>query len=1479
VRSPDDGGPQQRVGAGGRRSPRRPPIGLIVLAAVTYLPALTAAPGRMPTDTKLSLYLDPGRLVADAPFTWDTRQFAGWVPHQTIAYLWPSGPWFWMFDRAGIPDWIAHRLWLGTLLFLGGLGVRWAARQLGLDARAAATAGIVYALSPYVLPYVSRTSVMLLPWMGLGWLVGLTVRATVRTRWRDVGLFGLVVLTIGAVNATALALVAPAPALWLLHAAWQRSITWRTAVVTAAKLGGISLVVSMWWIVMLVVQGRHGADVLAYSETLDAVSLTSVSTETLRGLGYWLFYVRDPYAFTTTAAIEHLGSTWVILAGYLLVALGLAGLALIRWSQRRFAAWMFAAGIVLAVGVHPIEDPSPLMAPLRDSALGLALRSSTRALPLSAFGLAMGIGVLVTLASRARVRGRALGGVASAALVVLAVVGVPAATSGGYVDPALERDQDVPGAWDDAVAVLDAGSSEFRVMQLPGSEFGAFRWGYTVDPPLPGLTDRPLVTRDLLPLGSPGAMDLLYALDNRIQAGTVDPDAIAPVARLFGADTIWVANDLAFDRFRTPRPEIVSELFAAPPAGLGVPVAFGDPVVNVPDVEMLDEQGLVDARVGTPLAPVELVPVQAPQSIVRVVEPDRVVVLAGSGDGVVDAAAAGLLDGTEAVVYAADLAAIRAAEGVAAGAGAGVPGSSLLVVTDSNRDRAAQWRGSQDVSGFTERGGPERDLLREDSSDQRLQVFDPVDPAQQTVAVLDDGLEVSATGYGEPFALRPEDRPAMAVDGDPTTAWRVADRADPRGQRIEVSTTDGTLRLLQQQVPTANRRITGIEVVAGDGEPQPVVLDERSLTAPGQDVAVPPGARVSITITAVADLPGGTDSGRSAVGFAEIGPVARETVRLPTAAFDGLDDDRPVAIVLTRERVRPTNRWRSDPEPALDRTIVVADAGGLALSGPATITLRRNDRAPDDTLDALAAASGATLPRATSNRRLTGVAEARAVAAVDADPGSAWFTPFGQAVGSAITVTTTAAATGPLTLVQPVGTPISPITRLTFTDADGTTTDVEVPPPDATGASTLVLPTALPAGPLTVTVAAVEPRTTVDRRWGEPVQTPAAISELGGLALQPAPAPDLADCRTDLLAIDGTPVGVAVPADAVGLLAAGGTVRTTWCGAPGAAVPTDLAAGEHRITTAAGLRTGIDVDQVVLRSGPADAFDPSTRPAPRPAPDVTRTRTERHLTVDACPQGCWVVLGEGHNRAWLATVDGEPLGEPVQIAGGFNGWWLPPAEGAREVTMRWTPQAGLNVALLVALLGVLASVALAVADRRIRTTVLPTSGPDLTGTVVETLTAPDPVRRRLLAAAVLVAGSALVIAPEWGLVALLPAAVLVWSGRTRTAAVAAAVLTGALGLVVAWRQYHERFFPDAGWPANFSDLHRLGLFAVVLLAAGTVVEPPIPSAPAPAPDPATGDAEADPATGDAEADPGDADAAGDAPPAQESAAATTEPAR
>ena len=55
------------------------------------------------------------------------------------------------------------------------------------------------------------------------------------------------------------------------------------------------------------------------------------------------------------------------------------------------------------------------------------------------------------------------------------------------------------------------------------------------------------------------------------------------------------------------------------------------------------------------------------------------------------------------------------------------------------------------------------------------------------------------------FAFLPEFRPAMAVDGDPGTAWLVGTRGDPVGERLEVSATDGELVLLQPQRPEIGR--------------------------------------------------------------------------------------------------------------------------------------------------------------------------------------------------------------------------------------------------------------------------------------------------------------------------------------------------------------------------------------------------------------------------------------------------------------------------------------------------------------------------------------------------------------------------------------------------------------------------------------------------------------------------------------------------
>ena len=63
----------------------------------------------------------------------------------------------------------------------------------------------------------------------------------------------------------------------------------------------------------------------------------------------------------TSASVDYLESAHIIFIGFALLTCCIAGIALTRWRHRRYAAMLIFVGIVLAVGVHPIGDPSPLM--------------------------------------------------------------------------------------------------------------------------------------------------------------------------------------------------------------------------------------------------------------------------------------------------------------------------------------------------------------------------------------------------------------------------------------------------------------------------------------------------------------------------------------------------------------------------------------------------------------------------------------------------------------------------------------------------------------------------------------------------------------------------------------------------------------------------------------------------------------------------------------------------------------------------------------------------------------------------------------------------------------------------------------------------------------------------------------------------------------------------------------------------------------
>ena len=84
-----------------------------MVAVAAYLPVLLSKPGVVSDDTKTYLYLDPGKWIRTAASIWDPNVALGSVTHETLGYLFPMGPFYWIMSAAHVPIWVAQRLWLG----------------------------------------------------------------------------------------------------------------------------------------------------------------------------------------------------------------------------------------------------------------------------------------------------------------------------------------------------------------------------------------------------------------------------------------------------------------------------------------------------------------------------------------------------------------------------------------------------------------------------------------------------------------------------------------------------------------------------------------------------------------------------------------------------------------------------------------------------------------------------------------------------------------------------------------------------------------------------------------------------------------------------------------------------------------------------------------------------------------------------------------------------------------------------------------------------------------------------------------------------------------------------------------------------------------------------------------------------------------------------------------------------------------------
>jgi hypothetical protein len=1393
-----------------------------LLALLAYPALLLTAPGRVGADTKTYLYLDPGRLLSRAWSMWDPNIGLGTVSHQTIGYLFPMGPFYWLLDAVGLPDWVAQRLWLGTLLFAAGAGVLFLLRTLRWAPGTAVIAALAYMLCPYWLDYAARISAILLPWAGLPWMIGLTIRSIRDGGWRWPALFAVVVALVGGVNATALLFAGLGPVLWVLYALFvERDVATRRVLAATARIGALTLLTSLWWIAGLAVQGSYGVDILRFTETIPTVARTSPASEVLRGLGYWFFYGRDKLGPWIEPAVSYTQQTWLILVSFAVPTLAFAGAAVSRFRERAYFVALVLVGAVLAVGAYPYDDPSPLGHALKAAAEGstaaLAMRSTARAVPLVSLGLAglLGGGLAALLRW---VRDRRIAGAVGVLAAGLLIANQPSLFRGGVVDPNLDRAEDVPTYWHEAATALDAEPHDTRVLEIPGTDFAAYRWGNTVDPITPGLMDRPYVARELSPYGGDATSDLLNAFDRRLQEGVYEPAATAPVARLMSAGDVVVRGDLQFERYNTPRPKQLYEWLQSTP-GLGAPSGFGPREPTVGKVFPMQDERALAASSSAPTPPeVSVWPVDAVPSIVRAEPASRTVVVAGDGEGLVDAAAAGLVDGHGPVVYAASR------------LGSAVAEDAPLVVTDSNRRRGRRWSTVRENYGYTEQAG-ETALVKDPSDARLLDVFDRrISDADRTVAVLlGDVASVRASHYGNPVSFTPEDRPANALDGDPLTAWRVSAFDKAVGERLVVElrhpVTADHVTLTQPVNGPRNRWITRARLTFDGAAPIDVDLSDASRVVGGQRIDLPGGRRTfsSVTVTVLGDNFGTRASyiGLSGVGIAELaidGVSMREAVRVPTAPLRDVGATRPLSIVLTRARTAPIPP-RTDEELRLDRLVDLGASRSFSLRGEA----RLDEGLADERLDQLLGVGGVV---ARSSARLRGDIAARASAAIDGDPATAWMPGFGSQIGGWLEFDAPARPVSfdHLSLSVRADGRHSVPTRLRLIADGGAPVDVTVPPVAGAAQPEAVATVDVPVGraltarrSLRVELLDVRPVQTKDFFSEAPIEMPVAVAELGvpGLrATDARPAFDSTQCRTDLVSVDGRPVAVRLTGDT----AAAARLE------PFALEPCDgsetlaLAAGRHHVVTATGRDNGIDVDRLVLQSNWTPSPPASVEP---PKVDVVgSSRTSYTLRVTGATPGepFWLVLGQSHNAGWHAS-DG--LGRPRLVDGYANGWLVRPTSAApMDITLTWTPQRGVDIALILSALGFLLCVGLAV--RRQPAQPEPLSVSSARHAV------PNSPKPAVGVAAAVVTGAvaAFVLDPVDGVIAAVGVVVaLVWRRRGRTAVgLAGAGLVAAAGAYVAWAQQRYRYPPEFEWPTFFPRAHTLALAALALLGATAVAE-------------------------------------------------------
>lgn len=1437
----------------------------VAFAVIAFVPQLLTQPGVVVADTKTYLYIDVGTYLRQSATLWTPSVALGSVTYQQIGYLYPMGPFFWLVHVLQIPVWVGERLWVGALLFTAGSGVLYLCRTVGLDGPGRAVAALAYMLTPYFLQYLGRESELLLPWAGLGWLLALTIRSVRTGGWRYPALFALVWVTISGENATAAMLALLPPALWLLYCvlgshehSWRQvwAALWRTTILAGA--------VSLWWLVALLVEGHYGVNVLIYTESVAVESLTSLSSEIVRGLGYWYFYGQDILGTWQPALTGFTQQPLLVALTFAVPILAVAAAVVVRWRMRGYFVLIVVIAMIVAVGTHPFNAPSVVGGLLKDlltTKAGNALRSSNRATPTVILGLAMLFGAGITALTR-RLR---LAGVGAAVLSVgLVAAANPAVWNGTTVPDRYAQPSPLPSYVTRAAKALNTEHTATRVLAIPGQTFAAYRYGTPLDPVWPGVLTRPFVQRQQLPYGSLATFDLLYGLDNPMQNGTSDQAAIAPLARLMSVGDVLVQNDLEYELYDQPNPQQFWKTLTPTPAGLAAPTGYGQPVPNVSLIPKEDDSALASSPDAPWPSPVEVMPVANPRPIVRTESTSGDLVVDGDGVGLDAAAALGLLDTNSPVLYAGTL---DTRPKILADA---MSGGATLVVTDSNRRQIFTWGTVGNSAGIT--------LTASQSQSQApLDIFPPTAGSQSEA-------DVNGVGGVTASVVLAQNTPAMAMDGNPDTAWETFEGAGVAGNwwqvKLEHKTTANSITILQPTILGYNYQqwITKASLTFDGRHPIRITLGPASHSGQGQTIHFPSRKFHILTInidkTNLSGAPIQVRDEASPVGLAEV-EVAHahinDILAMPSDLLTKVgktSQSHRVLMIMTRDRATPVPPY-SDPEPVLARQFTLPTKRTFTLSGQARVSSEASDQQVDSDVGRLT--TGGVV--AYSSSRLANDVADTASAALDNTSSTVWSPAFGTASqkGAWIQVNLPHPVTVGHLDLQIVADGLHSVpTSIEFQACSQLAADQRCPSagseaenvalPTITDGrrqnATVTVPVSFPALTgqyLTFTITGVRLEFTKNYYSKTPQAMPLGIAELGipGVQVTAPPASMPGDCRSDLVSIDGKGASVEVTGSTQQALA-GDALQINPCGPDAGGIT--LSPGSHVVISTAGQDSGFDIDQLVLDSAPGGASSPApsasgrlAAPIAGPTPTMRVTSastTSFHMKVTGATKPFWLVLGESRNAGWNATVDGKVASITPALVDGFaNGWLVDPGRTSTiSFTLRWTPQTEVTASLLASAAAVAVCVAITLwpntrRRRRRRTNaavvvdapgVRDMAEPSVPATSsVPVLVSPlavagtTPIGRALLVAiASGLVSAAIIPTPVVGLAVAATVLLTLILPETRwlLGTIAVALVVGAVAYVVL------QSFPVGGWPLHFELANDMVWAALVFLAADVVVD-------------------------------------------------------